>query len=100
MVELADTQLSKSCLPKEGVGSTPTHGTNNMNKIEARQLIPSIGRSLDNLSTALFRENKEPAKTSSFTGQDGNDYQTPEAMERANEKLRSIFRGNIFDRTK
>jgi len=71
-----------------------------MNKIEARQLIPSIGRSLDNLSTALFRENKEPAKTSSFTGQDGNDYQTPEAMERANENLRSIFRGNIFDRTK
>lgn len=100
VVELADTQLSKSCLPKEGVGSTPTHGTNNMNKIEARQLIPSIGRSFDNLSTALFRGKEEPTKTDSFPGQDGNHYQTPEAMERANENLRLMFRGNIFDRNK
>jgi hypothetical protein len=39
MVKLADTTDLRSVLPKEGVGSSPTMGTNKLNNEEGRKKI-------------------------------------------------------------
>jgi hypothetical protein len=103
VVELADTQLSKSCLPKEGVGSTPTHGTQVINFADTKFIksynnMNTCERNIPEPSTKPLKPNRHESVLGFFQGQDGINYSTPDAMVKADLEHKGQFNGIIYSR--